>query len=383
MKTKTISLIVVIALIVGAIYYLESQKVSPVAPAFQPPSEKAASPEPASVNVSPKLVSVTEIAETKVQPPFKEGIYPLAPELTGITGYINAKEGLKIQDFRGKVVLIDFWTYTCINCIRTLPHLIAWDQKYKEQGLVIIGVHSPEFEFEKDKDNVQAAMEKYGITYRVVQDNDHATWSAFKNRFWPHKYLIDKDGYIRYDHIGEGAYEKTEKKIQELLAEINPAALQINMTTMPDLTPTKKLTPELYAGYEFALPRGQDLGNAGGLQPGKELDYILPTTLTSDVVYLEGRWKSSPDALEALSPGKIVLRFTAEDVNIVADGKGNMKVLIDGRVVAEEQMGADVHNGAVDIDMARLYNIINGKYGTYTLTLEVEPGFTFNAFTFG
>jgi len=192
MKTKTIILIILAILIVGAVYYFESTKVKPNF--VQEPSEQ---------------LSV------------KAGKYNLAPELRGIVGYINTKEGLQLKDLRGKVVLVDFWTYSCINCIRTLPHLVAWDTQYRDQGLVIVGVHTPEFDFEKDTQNVQAAVEKYGIEYPVVQDNNYATWNAFKNRYWPHKYLIDAEGYIRYDHIGEGGYEETELKIQELLAEID------------------------------------------------------------------------------------------------------------------------------------------------------------------
>ncbi|MBI4175952.1 MAG: thioredoxin family protein, partial [Candidatus Aenigmarchaeota archaeon] len=129
-----------------------------------------------------------------------------APELQGIAGYINT-EGIKLADLRGKVVLIDFWTYTCINCIRTLPYLNAWYDKYHDKGFEIIGVHTPEFSFEKDYNNVKAAVDKYGIRYPVVQDNDYATWRAYKNNYWPRKYLVDAQGNIRYDHIGEGGYE--------------------------------------------------------------------------------------------------------------------------------------------------------------------------------
>ncbi|MBI2138258.1 redoxin domain-containing protein, partial [Candidatus Woesearchaeota archaeon] len=150
--------------------------------------------------------------------------YPLAPELAGIAGYLNTDgEEIRIADYRGKkAVLIDFWTYTCINCIRTLPHLAEWDKKYRDKGLAIIGVHTPEFNFEKEKKNVEMAIKKYGIPYPVVQDNDYATWSAYQNRYWPRKYLVDADGFIRYDHIGEGGYDDTEEMIQKLLMELGP-----------------------------------------------------------------------------------------------------------------------------------------------------------------
>ena len=153
MKPKTIILIVVIVLIVGVIYYLEK------------------------TNANPNRILTQQLIPSSL----KEGKYPLAPELQGITGYINTKEGLQLQDLRGKVVLVDFWTYSCINCLRTLPHLVAWDQQYRDQGLVIVGVHTPEFEFEKDTKNVQMAAEKYGLKYPIVQDNNYATWSAFGN----------------------------------------------------------------------------------------------------------------------------------------------------------------------------------------------------------
>src|SRR3989338_574562 len=171
-----------------------------------------------------------------------------APELVGISGFFNTDEFPSISELKGKVVLVDFWTYTCINCIRTLPHLVEWDKKYRDKGLVIIGVHTPEFEFEKEYNNVKAAIEKYCINYPVVQDNGYLTWQAFKNRYWPRKYLIDTDGFIRYDHIGEGGYKETEAKIQELLnerAEIlddKSKAVDEELSELEDETPLLPLT---------------------------------------------------------------------------------------------------------------------------------------------
>src|SRR3989344_2652951 len=368
MKQKTVILLILGILIIGAIYYFESTKVKPI-------SELPDDP--------------TQDAEEVTQPLLKDGKYPLAPELTGITGYINAKEGLKIKDFRGKIVLVDFWTYSCINCIRTLPHLTAWDAKYKDKGLVIIGVHTPEFEFEKKRENVVAAMEKYGIQYPVVQDNDYATWRNYKNRFWPHKYLIDADGYIRYDHIGEGAYGETEKKIQELLQEIT-ADVDEDLTGLADKTPTVRTTPELYAGYAFALPRGQNIGNEQGLQPGKTVVYALPLQMDHDTIYLDGTWLSNEDNLEAKSSGVIALDFTAASVNIVADALDKpvmMEVLLDGQYITEDQAGDDVEfddgKAFVIIDEPRLYNVVDADVMNAELKLKVSQGFTFNAFTFG
>ena len=371
MKNRIIVLIIVVAVIVGAIYYLESSKVKPSG----------------EVEVSDDGVElvVSEVREEQL----KDGKYSLAPELTGIVGYLNSEERIKISDFRGSVVLIDFWTYTCINCIRTLPFLTAWDEKYRDKGLVIIGVHTPEFEFEKDIENVKDAVDKYGVEYGVVQDNDYKTWRAFNNRFWPRKYLIDSEGYIRYDHIGEGAYAETEEMIQELLAEIGE-----NVDDMEVIEDegrfSFKLTPELYAGSNFNLPRGQDVGNSGGLRAGEVFDYSLSGELEKDKIYLEGKWRSNSDDLELVGDtGSIVLLFTAESVNIVADSLGlqSVDVLIDGVEISNSQGGDDViffdSKAFVNVDKPQLYNVVSGTYGEYRLDLKVEKGFSFNAFTFG
>ncbi len=313
-----------------------------------------------------------------------------APEFTGISNWLNS-EPLTMESLRGKVVLIDFWTYSCINCIRTLPHIVEWDSKYRDKGLVIIGVHTPEFEFEKVPENVQAAMDTHGIKYPVAQDNNYATWNAWKNRYWPHKFLVDKDGKIRYDHIGEGGYEETEKKIQELLAELGED-VDVAISEIPDMTPKSQNTPELYAGYDFALPRGQNVGN-GGLIPGKIIEYKKSEDMDADIVYLEGKWKSNPDNLEAMDEyeSKILLDFTAGSVNIVADALEDavmMEVLIDDKPITEKQAGNDVTfkdgKGIVVIDAPRLYNVYKGSYGGHLLTLQgIQTGFTFHAFTFG
>jgi len=185
----------VLLVIVSAIWYLESVKPNRIFLA------------PGSADV--QTMSIQE----------KEKIYPAAKEIVAPAGFINV-DNVKIQDLIGKkVILVDFWTYSCINCQRTLPYLTSWYEKYKDQGLEIIGVHTPEFEFEKKIENVQWAIDKYGIKYPVALDNDYGTWNAYANRYWPRKYLIDIDGYVVYDHIGEGAYDATEKKIQELLRE--------------------------------------------------------------------------------------------------------------------------------------------------------------------
>ncbi len=313
-----------------------------------------------------------------------------APEFKGISNWLNS-EPLTMEGLKGKVVLIDFWTYSCINCIRTLPHIVEWDKKYRDKGLVIIGVHTPEFEFEKVAENVQAAIDAHGIEYPVAQDNNYATWNAWKNRYWPHKFLVDKDGKIRYDHIGEGGYEETEKQIQELLAELGED-VDIELSDMPDMTPKSLNTPELYAGYDFALPRGQNVGNEG-LTPGKITEYKKSDDIDADIIYLEGKWKSNPDNLEAMDEyeSKILLDFTASAVNIVADALEDnieMEVLIDSKPITKEQAGNDVifkdGKGIVIVDKPRLYNAYKDGYGGHLLTLQgIQKGFTFHAFTFG
>ncbi len=389
MKPKTLLLIIVLALIAGAIYYLESAK--PNIPKSGLENTGKISQELAQSDGT-RQPEGSLAAEEKERISKKEAIYQRSPELSGIAGYLNAEEGTKISDFRGKVVLVDFWTYTCINCIRTLPHLVEWDRKYRDKGLVIIGVHTPEFEFEKAYENVKMAIDKYGIEYRVVQDNDYQTWRAFKNRFWPRKYLIDADGFIRYDHIGEGGYQETEKKIQELLMERGVRLDDMPLSEVEDKTPRAQLTPELYAGYLFALPRGQDVGNAEGMQMEKETAYTLPDEIQENILYLNRTWKSNPDNLEAKEDGaSITLRFTASQANIVTEKPSQpirLFVSINGKPVSKEQAGSDVvfENGKsyAFITEPRLYNVVDGEYGTYTLTLAAEKkGFAFNAFTFG
>jgi thiol-disulfide isomerase/thioredoxin len=281
MQKKTFLLIITIILIISTISYIELSK--------------------------PKLLNINNNNSLPT------------PELQGISGYINTPNNTQLSDFQDKIILVDFWTYSCINCIRTIPHLVAWNAKYKDKGLVIIGVHTPEFEFEKNYQNVLEATNKFNITYPVVQDNDYKTWNAFGNQYWPRKYLIDTKGVIRYDHIGEGGYEETEKQIQELLAEIGQNIS--GMTDISDNTPQFQTTQELYAGYEFMLPRGQDLGNSNGLQSEKEYLYTIEPAIRKDKIYLIGNWKSNRDNLQTISneQHQIILNYTAQDINIVAD----------------------------------------------------------------
>lgn len=312
-----------------------------------------------------------------------------APDLVGIAGYINTSpEELKAA-MKNKVVLYDIWTYSCINCIRTLPYINAWNDKYANQGLLIIGIHSPEFEFEKDINNVKTAVENYGIKYPVVLDNDMKTWKAFENRYWPRKYIADSEGYIRYDHIGEGGYAETEKIIQQLLEErsqllgLNVAAAQ-QLVDLEEHKFSASQTPELYFGYKFAFGRSQ-LGNSEGFKPDQIVTYSIPDNLQEDYYYLEGQWQNFEDRMKLVSEnGKIVLPYFAKSVNIVAAGQSELQILLDGNPITPDDAGTDMQDGLVHVSDERLYNIISTKEAaSHTLTIMAKPGFEIYTFTFG
>ncbi len=325
----------------------------------------------------------------------KEGKYPKAPDFAGIEKWINS-EPLKMEQLKGKVVLVDFWTYTCINCIRTLPYLKDWDKKYRDNGLVIVGVHSPEFEFEKKYENVLKAVNDYQITYPVAQDNNHATWAAYQNRFWPHKFLIDIDGYIRYDHIGEGAYEETEKMIQQLLNErmerLNKKDGIGHEIAKPedaaDADFGKIGTPEIYFGYQF------DRGNLGyyGLKPDSITDFIVPPNPYKNFVYLSGKWKYNADNMELIGDeGEIFLIFEAKKVNIVAgsDTGSDAYVYLNNYPLDEKAKGADIifegNSSIAKVKEFKLYNVASAEnYDTHVLDMVVVgKGFKIYTFTFG
>src|ERR671919_2720923 len=278
------------------------------------------------------FIPATQIVQEGGNNSIDKSQFKKAPEFEKVTGFINTKP-ISLADLKGKVVLVDFWTYSCINCIRTIPYLVDWNEKYADKGLVIVGIHSPEFEFEKNIDNVKAAVQKYGIKYPVLQDNDKGTWDAYQNRYWPRKYLIDNEGYIRYDHIGEGGYTEIEKVIQSLLTEraaqagISEINLNINKnTTTPKNVQTvdfaKVNTPELYFGYQLARA---PLGSPEGFKPNQIVTYSVPqrSDIKPNAIYLIGDWKNNADNMELQSDtGRIALVYSAKSVNIVAGGKG-------------------------------------------------------------
>ena len=313
-----------------------------------------------------------------------------SPELQGISGYINTSQDKINQDIEGKVVIYDFWTYSCINCIRTLPYLTAWDEKYRNEGLVIIGIHTPEFEFEKKYENVVFATKKFGIKYPVVQDNEKEVWNDFQNRYWPRKYIADHEGYIRFDHIGEGAYKETEKVIQLLLTERSEALgktlKKTELVNLDEFTHATFRTPELYFGFNFAEGRDQ-LGNEEGFSKNKVVDYKLPEQFMQHYFYMGGMWKNNNDGMELISDsGKIILHYNAKQVNIVAANDAVLKITYDGTEIPTESKGQDIaSDGTVKITKPGLYNIIDSKLeGPHEIIIEVKnPGFEIFTFTFG
>ena len=337
---------------------------------------------------------------------------PIAPELVGTQEWINS-EALKIGDLRGQVVLIDFWTYTCVNCIRTLPFLKIWHSKYADDGLVIIGVHTPEFRFEHEIDNVRQAVSDYGIGWPVVQDNDFKTWNAFSNRYWPAKYLIDKDGVIRYQHFGEGAYDETEQMIRQLLTEsgVNVAATEpLNASNQTVDSAFKnsigaQITAELYGGYE----RGCGLSSLYSNSHVANTEYCRSKDMTATYtdpgdrddhkLYLHGPWLAEKESLRhgAETTGYedyMLLRFSAKSVNIVLtpEKAETFKVLVtlDGEYLNEFNKGEDVvieedGKSYLVVDKPRLYAVVEApEYGTYDLKLSSNStDFALFAFTFG
>ena len=312
------------------------------------------------------------------------------PSMLDATGYINTSSNELAETLEGKVVLYDIWTYSCINCIRTIPYITAWDEKYRDEGLVIVGIHTPEFEFEKDKDNVLAAVQKFDINYPVVLDNEKEIWNAFQNKYWPRKYIADHDGYIRYDHIGEGAYKETEKIIQQLLQErsesLNIKTNTFELTTLEEFEHSTFRTPELYFGYKFASGRN-NLGNENGFKPEEMVEYNIPLEIKQHYFYLDGKWKNTKDSMELVSEnGLIMLNYNAKQVNIVASNNAELEIFIDGEFVPKHMIGMDLTpDSKVIITEPRLYNIVDSIVTeSHELIIKVnDPKFEIFTFTFG
>jgi len=305
-------------------------------------------------------------------------------------------------NLRGKVVLVDFWDYTCVNCIRTLPYLKEWYSRYKDDGLVILGVHSPEFEFAKKRENVVEALNKFGLNYPIVMDNDFKIWTLFSNQFWPAKYLFGVDGTLRYVHFGEGGYGNFEEAIQKLLKEANPGMKlptimePIRATDVPGAV-CYRTTPETYLGYD----RGS-IGNEEGYSHDEIVFYAEPNKIENDKFYLVGKWEIAPQFVRyagTANSGKLIMNYTAAEVNLVIKPSTGtdmvyhdpFKVYIyqDGEPVSKEDRSEDMRSDSdgstyIMVDAARMYYIVKNKsYGRHILTLKpASAAFAAYAFTF-
>ena len=295
--------------------------------------------------------------------------YGVAPEFTGIGLWLNT-EPLSVAALRGKVVLVDFWTYSCINCLRTLPYVRGWDRAYREDGLVVVGVHTPEFAFEHSAANVRRAVTSFGIDYAVALDNDYGTWDAWANQYWPAKYLIDRNGHVRYAHFGEGDYAETEDVIRTLLAETG-LAKPVSAAIKED-APEGVETPETYLGHARVA------GFVGSrILPDLEADYRLPSGLAQNTFGLGGRWTVEAERIVAGRDASLRLAFHARKVFLVLGSRGDpgsVAVSVDGRPVRR-----------VVVDTHKLYELADlaGAPRDHLLDLEVSPGVEAYAFTFG
>jgi cytochrome c biogenesis protein CcdA/thiol-disulfide isomerase/thioredoxin len=307
-----------------------------------------------------------------------------APEFRNTQRWFNSPP-LTMASLRGRVVLVDFWTYTCINCLRTLPYVKAWDERYRSRGLTIVGVHTPEFAFEKNASNVQRAIDDKGLRYPVVQDNDYGTWNAFTNQAWPAKYLIDARGRVRLVHLGEGEYEQTEAAIRALLAEAGRGRLGAAAKPRGTiLTSGAKATPETYLGSA----RAQGFSPVGPTDGTRDYRALGGDRLPQNVFSLGGRWRIDAESARAVRGATITARVVGTAVYLVLSSQGDrprrVHVRLDGRPISAADAGSDVRHGVVTVRRQRLYSLVDvGKVAEHVLTLRLDPGVSGYAFTFG
>jgi len=348
----------------------------------------------------PKTTSVSEAPGgammMQAKPAGEEKSLPVEgalPSLSGAVEWLNSSP-LSKEQLRGKVVLVDFWTYSCINCLRTLPYVRAWAEKYKDQGLVVIGVHSPEFAFEKNIDNVKKATADLKVEYPVAIDNDYKIWRAFENEYWPAHYFIDAEGRIRHHHFGEGKYDESERVIQQLLAEAGHKVASEDVVLVkasgveaaPDKSEVK--SPETYVGYD----RAENFVSPGGFARDETRSYTSGAAQTLNAWSLTGPWKvGGEDAALTEANGSIVYRFHARDLHLVlgpgADGKPvRFQVTIDGKEPGDDH-GTDVAaDGSGTVTSQKLYQLVRQKGAVVDRTFEIrflDPGVQAYAFTFG
>jgi thiol-disulfide isomerase/thioredoxin len=318
-----------------------------------------------------------------------------APEIGRI--WFNSPP-LSLRQLRGRVILIDFWDYTCLNCIRTLPYVQAWHDRYHDIGLTVIGVHTPEFTFAQYESNVEKGVREFGLTYPVVIDSDYELWKAFANRCWPTKYLLDSEGYLRWAHFGEGAYRECEETIQELLREINPSVVLPSFMQPVRAEDAQGAvcyvgSPEIYLGNK----RGR-IGNPEGFKEDQIADYDFTTgQLEEGYFYARGRWASTAEYFESVGEGehRLTLKYSASTVNLVmASPRGSaceVMILQDGRPLTSQQATADTRFrisdqtdvSVIEVRAARMYALVdNHDFEEHTLELICPPGLAAFAFTF-
>jgi thiol-disulfide isomerase/thioredoxin len=317
-----------------------------------------------------------------------------APEIDRV--WFNSPP-LSFRQLRGRTVLVDFWDYTCVNCIRTLPYVQAWHERYRDKGLTVIGVHTPEFTFAQYESNVERGIREFGLTYPIVIDSNREIWKAFANHYWPTKYLLDQDGYLRYGHFGEGSYGETEQVIQELLREIDPSvSLPAIMEPVREEDQLGAVcyrpTGELYLGNR----RGR-IGNEGGFKEDQIADYEFSGKPEENFFYAEGRWASTAKYFEAVEdrPHSLRLKYDSSAANLVMAcphaTSADVIILQDGKPLTPSQATRDTRfrttaSGAesyVVVDSARMYFLLdNHEFGSHELELRCAAGLAAFAFTF-
>jgi cytochrome c biogenesis protein CcdA/thiol-disulfide isomerase/thioredoxin len=294
------------------------------------------------------------------------------PNFAGITAWLNTAGGrpLSLTALRGKVVLVDFWTYSCINCQRTLPHVEAWSRRYAKDGFVVVGVHTPEFAFEHVVSNVKAQAAELGVHYPVAIDDNYGTWNAYSNQYWPADYLIDAAGDVRHVHFGEGDYSGTEQAIRALLESAHPGQALPPPTDLPDKTPAGEMSPETYIGYE----RLQYLVSRTNVVRDAPAVYHFPSSLPLGGLGLAGTWTDHAQEATAGPGARLELSFLAQQIYLVLGGKGTLNVSVNGRPVGSIRVGGT----------PRLYTLFDANSAvTGKLLLRASPGVQAYDFTFG
>jgi cytochrome c biogenesis protein CcdA/thiol-disulfide isomerase/thioredoxin len=305
----------------------------------------------------------------------------VAPEITDIDHWINSSP-LTLQELRGKVVLVDFWTYSCINCIHTLPYVTAWYGKYKDDGFVVIGVHTPEFAFEHDTSNVEQAVQRFNIAYPVAQDNNYRTWQAFQNKYWPAEYLIDAEGHIRHEQFGEGNYKETEQAIQELLAAAgHPVKVPLN--SQAPVADSAMQSPETYIGVD----RQSNFASPQAVMDSVDTIYSFPKNLPLNDFAVAGNWDFQAQYAQAAAAGtQLELHFAARDVYLVMSSEQPVKVRVDLLSPGQANSTEDIDpNNQITVQAARLYHIVHlDQPGEGQVVLQFDqPGAKVISFTFG